>query len=386
MELAPEVKKRITIIGLISVGVIAILFLIFAVFLNRATLTIVQKAPFTVQINDFKNQFCTEETCVINLAPGKYHVTISKEGYKTFEQDIELGIFGKVTENPVLEFIPLLHEVNQVSITALFAKLPVPEELKDLEPIFIGEGYLAYLNVNPDTHRQTLYVRGTEGGTLGPETAVTSFTRSLKNYRIALNLKDNSKIGLIDDTNDSSTFYVIDTTEKTRTNIFSYPYIKDVKWFPKSNNFIFEARETGDLSTSIFYYQAADSINNSPEKITKLNLQADLKNVVIEDENNLLAVTKQSIQGSNNPTELEGELVILSENEATANISPVISSTIIVNSDSPKVIEYSLISDQVRLIKNLENFKAIEEIRLSETKKSLYLKTADTIIEFIFRD
>jgi hypothetical protein len=267
----------------------------------------------------------------------------------------------------------------------MFAKLPVPEELKDLEPIFIGEGYLAYLKVNPDTHRQTLYVRGTEGGTLGPETAVTSFTRSLKNYRIALNLKDNSKIGLIDDTNDGSTFYVIDTTEKTRTNIFSYPYIKDVKWFPKSNNFIFEARETGDLSTSIFYYQAADTANNSPEKITKLNLQADLQNVVMEDEDNLLAVTKQSVQGSNNPTELEGELVILSENEATANISAVISSTI-VNADSPKVVEYSLISEQVRLIKNLENFTTIDEIRLSETKKSLYLKTADKILEFIFRD
>jgi len=385
MELAPEVKKRITIIGIIVFAVGAILFLIFAVFLNRATLTIVQKAPYTVQINDFKNQFCIEETCVINLAPGKYHVKISKEGYKTFEQDIELGILSKITENPALEFIPLIREVNQVSITEMFAKLQVPEELKANEPVFIGEGYLAYLKNNPDTHRQTLYVRGTEGGSLGPETAVTSFTRSLKSYRITLNLKDNSKIGVIDDTNDGSTFYVIDTTEKSRTNLFSYPYIKDVKWFPKSNNFIFEAREAGDLSTSIFYYQTADTANSVPEKITKLNLQADLKNVVIEDEENLIAVTKQSVVGADNPTDFEGELVVLSESEATANISAVITSNV-VNIDSPKIVEYSLISDQVRLIKNLANFSTIDEVRLSETKKSLYLKVADKILEFIFRD
>jgi hypothetical protein len=385
MPLAPEVKQRITIIGLIVVGVSAILFLVFAVFLNRATLTVVEKAPYTVQINDFKNEFCTQDTCVINLAPGKYHVKISKEGYKTFEQDIELGIFAKVAENPALEFIPLIHEVNEISITEMFAKLQVPEELKEFEPVFVGDGYLAYLKNNPDTLRQTLYVRGTEGGTLGPETAVTSFTRSLKSYRIILNLKDNTKIGVIDDTNDGSTFYVIDTTEKSRTNLFSYPYIKDVKWLPKSNNFIFEAREAGDLSTSIFSYEAEDKANNIPEKITKLSLAADLKNVVFEDEQNLLAVTKQSIQGSDNPTELEGELVILSENEATANISPIISSTT-VNADSPKVVEYSLISNQARLIKNLENFSVIDETKLSETKKSLYLKSADKIIEFIFRD
>jgi len=263
-------------------------------------------------------------------------------------------------------------------------KPQVPAELKDIKPIFLGDGYAAYLKNSPDTHRQTLYLRGTAGAELGPETAITSFTRSMKNYRLFLNLDGNSKIGLIEDDDTGSTFYVIDTAAKTRTNLFSYPNIKSVKWFPKSDNFLFEAREGGDIATSIFLYKPADAANKDA-KITKLNLQTPLENVAIQDQENLWAVTTQSVQGAENPALAEGKLVVLTENEASPDLSDL-AEGVTLTLNTPKVIQYSLVSNQVRLVKNMDGVDAIEEVIMNENKKSLYLKMGEKILEFVFSD
>lgn len=370
--LTNEVRKKIFVGLLIGGLILGLIFLIFALFINRGTLTVIAKAPYSITISQLKTVSCPNDLCSTVIAPGEYPVTVKKKGYKDVQKTVTVPIGGEGKEEITFEFIPFIRELTSDTDKNIFLEPDVEiikKELSTLNPSF-EEKYVIYLRRNTENHRQTLYMRSIDGKTLGPETMVTSFIRDLKSYQLIPFIATQNKIAVIDNTDDGSTLYVIDLKNKVRTKIFTYPIIKDVQWLPGSEDFLFEARDSGELSESIFVYRATE------QKAQKLSLQTPLKDVAVIDSDRLIAATMQYAGEKGNGTELEGQPVILSEWEATASAT---TSTNI--KPSLKFIDFSMQSLESRLIKSDQTLTLPEQVKLSADKKSLYFVVREKMYE-----
>jgi hypothetical protein len=375
--ITPETQKKIALGFLIFLVVCGALFVLFAIFINRGKLTIVAEPPFMVAIGQMKTQACPDKTCTIEIAPGDYAITISKQGNKDVTLNVTVPIGGEHREEITFSFIPFISKVGDETTLRYFATPNVTSSDLPKDHLFYDQNYVTYLKRNTDTHRQTLYVRGIQGGELGPETIATSFLRDMKEYRIIPDIDKHHKIAVIDQTDPASqTLYMIDLTDKSRTSLFSYPIINDVKWFGNSDDFLFEARDPADLANSIFLYGAHD------QKITKLDLKTSLKDVVIIGSDRLIAATTQHIGGDNQTAqELEGQLVVLGEQEATGNVTTSLG-TITVGPQPLNFVDYSLTASQARLLKSESSLTLPAAMQISETGKSTYFLVDGTDYEF----
>lgn len=376
MELTEETKKRIGLITVIVLAVAGALFMIFAFFLNKGTITITAKAPYLLNIERLKSVACQTDTCSATVAPGEYSITVSKEGYRDVVKNVNVPIAGESKEEIEFRIIPVLTILGDEKTLNLFA---VPSiETKDLPPqLFYDGNYVLYIDLDPQTHRQTLYVQSIANGKAGEKTVVTSFVRTLKNYLIVGSIEKNNKIALIDTGDDGSTLYMIDLKKPvTRTNLFSYPVIKDVKWLPGSDDFLFEARAAGDLTESIYAYSA------SQQKAQKLDLKTPLALVVPVTKDRLIAATIQQA-GAGDPAQLEGQLVSLGELPATPSAAALFSVTA---APVLKFIDYSLVANQSRLLKTAPDLALPQKGKLSETGKSAYFLIDGKDYELQFTD
>jgi hypothetical protein len=367
--------------------------MVFAFFLNRGTLVIVSDAPYIVNVFAGKTAACAEDTCRIVVAPGEYNITLKKEGYKDESLKVSIPIGGEHKEEVDFEFIPYITLASE-NDAKLFDKPVIDDATLPKDGIFYGDNYLAYLERDPGTHRLTLYLRGFQDGKLQAKTAVTSFIRDPQNYKLILSVDEQKKIALIDNTADGATLYMIDLKEKTRTSVFSYPQILDVKWLPSSSldaadsgNFLFEAREQGDASSSIFYYdtQKKDASGHAKDAAKKLELKTELKNVVPVSADVLIAATNQQIVTPEDLATLEGQLIVLGEREATPQVGIDLTGIKI----TPPVlsfVDYSLISGQSRLLRVAPDLVYPKEAKIGELKKSVLFMVADKVYELHFRD
>ena len=383
-------------------------YLVWAVFLNRSTIIINAKAPFTLAISGLRSENCSTDSCSTAVVPGDYNFTIKKTGYKDLTKTITVP-FGRAYEETVkLEFIPIITQSTKTKAEIF----PPPFQLSKTESEKLGVNtdtqlffsdaptgatpkFVTYINRNQTNNRQTLYIAPLRGGArqnndatqqtasadlqIGEPQIVTSFLRDLQTPLIAPNMAGD-KVAVIDRAPDQATLYMIDQQAKNRAAIASYPAIRNLRWIPASNDFIFQARPQTGAPEALFLYRWDDG------KTTKLDLNTTLENIAIINKNRILAVTDQSISGDvTDPATLEGSLVSLNSN--TAPTTPA--------TPTHLFIDYSLISNEARLITTLTTGDFPTQVSAAADQKSLYFLQAgdaqngvakETIFELKFEE
>lgn len=374
--------KKLWIWGMVIAVILGALFVIFAVFLNRGTLTISAEPPFTLEIDQFRTEVCTVSPCSIVLAPGEYTLTLSKEGYRGITREVSVPLGGEQTEEVVFTFIPYIVELGMDDELGYFG-VPVIQETGLPDQYFTEENFISYIKRNPENGRQTLYFREIVDGVPGDETVAASFIRDLENYLVVPVLDKEQKILVIDRTEAKSALYLVDIGEKSRDNILEFPFIAGAKWVTGTGKIIFEARDEGDMDTSIFVYDSGTG------KSEKLQLKTSVDNVEPLDDDILVAVTRQPVSGVELDGSLEGQLVTLEELEA----SPAVTETplgfteagLSANQNAYNFIRYSIASGQTRLIKQETTIQSIGQIKLSTDKNSLIFLAEGVVYELVFQ-
>ena len=399
MPISETTARKISLIVFIALAVIGALFMVFAFFFNKGTLTVNSTAPYLLSVGNIKTQACADNSCSVVLAPGDYDITLKKAGYRDIEKKVTVPIAGEAKENITFEFITTLLIRGDESAAKLFSLPAVSAPDLPSEGIFYEKNYLAYIARDQESHRQTLYIRtiadggtgspvsGGSPGKAGEKKAVTSFVRDLKDYLIIPAVEERNKIALIDSTAGTSTLYMIDLTKKSRDSIFTYPLISDVKWLPGTDDFLFEAREEGQVSSSVFIYRSGTA------QTQKLDLQTSLKNVVAVSKDRLVAATNQFIAEPEKLGGLEGTLValgepattVLTEGEATPAVTSLLPG-LAQAASTLSFVDYSLISGDARLLKNAPDLASPSQARLSETGKSVYFLIDGKDYELQFTD
>lgn len=276
------------------IGTSAIIFLSTLVFLGyfflqKGTVQITSQAPFSVEMIDMANFDCHEEKCQFSVRPGSYTMILKKKGYREISLPvvIEAGVLKE--EKVEFEFIPVLKKISSGEKMQVFDYPNIKSRELPNVPIFYDASHVVYLARNPDNRRQTLYVRSFSNNTVtGSPKAVTSFMRDIQKYIIIPSIHDNQKIALIDNTYDQSILYIIDLQAKSRQNILTYPFIKDLKWIPESPDFLFEGRSENGSTEDIFLYESAKKTSE------KLQLRGSLKNIIIPEKSYIITVQLQN--------------------------------------------------------------------------------------------
>jgi len=364
--LAEETIRKLWVWGLIILAILGALFLVFAIFLNRGTLTLEGNTPFKVDLGNFQTEVCSDSPCSIVLAPGEYSIQVSKEGYRNVDIAFTLPIWGEHLQQVEFEFIPSLTSLGLESDYNHFTYSEV--DTTTLPDVFFREAnYLTYMGRNVENGRQTLYYRDTYGGVLGDEIPATSFIREVNDYVIIPLIEDQNKIILIDQSDQRSILYVIDLIEKTRNNIVEYPIITGAKWISGTDNFIFEARDFGEVDTSIFHY------NSSSIESSKLSIQTPVSNIAVINDDKIIAATSQVVSGVEEGGSLAGQLVGLGEEQATQNANT-------------QFIDYSISDDQSRLIMSERLPGGVQGIKLNSNGNGILILSGEYVHQLQFQE
>lgn len=221
--IAEDVQRRIWLIGLVTAVIIGALFLIWAIFLNRGTIIVHAKGPYTITIVGIRTDNCPNDDCTSVVAPGDYTITIQKTGYKPVTQNITVPLGTPYETNVNLEFIPVINQVNQTASQIFTANLQLTQaQFQQLgipaatQVFFNAQGnILGYIVRDPNNFRQTLYQATVDtSGNVSQPQRVTSFLRDLQNYVILPN-DSGDKVAIIDQAADQSTLYMVDEKAKT---------------------------------------------------------------------------------------------------------------------------------------------------------------------------
>ncbi|MFC1749425.1 hypothetical protein ACFL2V_11540 [Pseudomonadota bacterium] len=364
-----DTKKRLYKLFLIAAVSIGALFVLYAVFLNRGTLTVVAEAPYIITVDELKTQACNTEKCSTTVAPGDYSILVKKQGYKDESRDVAVPIGGEAVEEIEFTYIPVLREVSPEEDIRVFGMPNVDiSDLGDTEP-FYDENYLVYLARSTENGRQTLYLRNllpndsedenAEALMMGEPVVATSFIRTVDDYTIFPFIDSQNKIIFVDRSGAEAALYLIDLSEKTRKNILTFPVIADVKWLPGTDDLLIEAIGQGKAVQSVYRYSSADMSTKD------LGIQTPLSRMEALDSETLLIATNQVVVGPGTPDELSGGLVSLSTE--TSNI---------VN-----FITYDISSKDIRYLAQTIDLYDLEEVYLRTDKRGLYLLQGAKIFE-----
>lgn len=322
-----ETLKKIYIYGSIVIIVFGIIFMIFALFLNRGTITVEAEAPFNLQLSNIQNKYCANSPCEITIAPGEYTAIISKSGYKDYEFTAKVPIGGNYPEKAELEYIATIEEDPSLTPEVIFSEPDYKGDQLQVDKIFGEEKFVTYLKMNPETQRQTLYYRELANGTLGEELVATSFIRTVTDYKIIPFIEKQSVIFLIEYSETGSAMYLIDLNEKSRTKIASSSYINSVQWLPGTDQYFYDARNPDTGLTNIYLY------NPPAEETTMLQLQTGIENVIAFNNTTLFAA---------------------------------------INSKNLEFIKYNLTTGNIKKVTELPGPAISKKIKLNETKDTVY--------------
>lgn len=367
-----ETQKKLYIGGLIFLVIAGTLFVLWAMFFNRGTLTVEGKAPFIINISGVRTESCASSPCSTVLAPGDYNVSVQKTGYRTVSMDVNIPIGGEHREEVAFEFIPVIAKRGVEADLQLFAKpeINVPELDEDV-PLFQEESYVAYLAYDSETKRQTLYVRGIANGELSEPRVAASFIRRIDDYTIIPAVDAYNAVALIDRGDEESTLYLVDLSAKTRNNVLELLFIEDATWIT-ATKLLVEGQENGDIGATLFVHDVEN------KETTKLTLKAPLDNVAVVSEDRLIAATTQTFVGVGPSDQLGGELITLEELAATPDTT--------LNGPQLSFIEYDFATDQARLIALEPSITGADQIRLEPDGKSLLFLTNGEVYELTFAE
>ncbi len=292
--LTEETQKKLWLWGMVAVLILGLFWLIFVFWFNRGSIRLEAEPPYRAEIAGVGVETCSENPCVITVAPGEYPVRLIKEGYVDVDLNITVPLGGEGVETVEFQYEPAMSVMGAESELGYFKddKYIVSEEqaaeLKLPERIFTEANFAVYLARNPENGRQTLYYRevlADEGG-LGEAAVAASFVRDINEFEIYPFIEDTQKIMLVDKSNDKSVLYLIDLKAKTRDNILEHALINGVKRIPQTETFLYEARDFGSQVSGLFTY------NTETGEGAALQVAAALNNVDFIDSNSLFAATR----------------------------------------------------------------------------------------------
>jgi hypothetical protein len=228
-------KIRLVLIILILVGGVA--FLIFAVFLNRAELSITATAPFDLGIMGQQGINCDQSPCSVTLAPGKYYLTLDKDGYQQFSDEVELKLGQKLEKNyrliqtPHLDKLPADSEEAKTFMADPLAKLTadLPQNITYFKAPSSDNVY--FLADNPQTFLPSLYLKNTARSDQPPQLLV-NFLRTMKKTLLRVNPEETRLIVIDQSDPQNAALYLIDLQDKTRKLIDQNTLITDALWLP----------------------------------------------------------------------------------------------------------------------------------------------------------
>ncbi len=391
--IAEDVQRKIWLIGLIGAVILGVLFLIWAVVLNRSSIIMHARAPYSITVQGLKTENCATDECTVVVAPGDYTITLQKTGYKSLTKTVTIPLGSPYSDNILLQFIPV------------FGTSTLTE--KDIFPADpeLGDDALKKLGITPSTKlffaddnktfsyiarnnlfRQTLYLAVMDDqGNVGEPQIVTSFLRDLENFVVAVSPKSD-KIAVIDQAPGQATLYMIDREAKNRASLLTYSAIRDMRWLPDSDDFIIQAREKNDSPEYVYLYRWDDG------RTTQLELRTPLDNIAVISKDRLLAVTDQALPEEAKTRSLEGQLVPLGENQSTLEVS----AGILAQGGSPEAaasikpaysfVDYSLIANQARLIGTLNEDPFPSRIKAADDAKSIYFLQGEKVGQLIFEE
>jgi hypothetical protein len=416
--IADEVQRKLWTWSMVGAVILGIIFMFWTMVLNRGTIIIHSKAPFTLTIQNLRTENCLTDDCSTVVAPEDYSITVAKTGYKSFSQAITVPIMGKYEQSVSLQFIPVI-SASQLPKTQIFPNDPhlTPAQIKQLgltaqTQIFFNapKNLICYISVNPANLRQELFLAAINAdGSPGTPQLVTSFLRDIQNFVIAPNAAGD-KVAVIDRAPDGATLYVVDRKAQNRTSLLNYPAIRDMRWIDGTNNFIFQARAAADGQELLYLYSWDDG------KVMPLSLNTPLEDVAIIGTDRLLAVTNQQLPPDVTPDQLQGALVTLGENQSTleVNDNPILNqqqadattnadaaasldataslssaTATLSTSGSSTVtatplyafIDYSLVTNEARIITTIATDPFPAQVKASTDAKSLYFLQGGQVFE-----
>jgi len=359
--LSVETRNKIGLIVFIALFVGGALFTVFAVFYNRGTLVVNADPPFYVNVENVKGTDCTESPCKLVLAPGEYNVTFSKTGYNDERKRVNIGLFGTTSQELKFSYIPSLNEIGKESDLNLFGEPPAAFKYT-----------LAFDN---EASKQALYQENADGS---DRKIISYFTRFIKDYQVFQDARTSQESGrqisLVDKSETSSTLYLIDLVQKTRTAIGAYPSVSGVKWL-QNGDIIFSARDSGDYTDSLFYYQPVS------QKLRKMDLKASLDNIVSYQPDLIIAATSQNVSGLSTGQNLQGQLVVLSSAAATPEVQAQPATD--TGSGTISFVEYSLQSFQARLIAGTSDLSLPQKLKLDEAGKNILALSGGMVYKLV---
>ena len=392
--IAEDVQRKIWLGGLIGAVILGVLFLIWAVVLNRSSIVMHARAPYTITVQGLKTENCVTDECTVVVAPGDYTITLQKTGYKSLTKIVTVPLGSPYSDNILLQFIPVFSG-STLTEDDIFPADPEPGdvELKKLgvspsTKLFfsIDKKTVSFITRNTLNFRQTLYIAAMNGnGEVGEPQIVTSFLRDLGSYVVAISPKSD-KIAVIDQAPGQATLYMIDREAKNRASLLTYAAIRDMRWIPGTDDFIFQAREKNGSPESIYLYRWDDG------KTTQLELRTPLDDIAIVNKDRLLAVTDQALPEGATTRSFEGQLVPLGENQSTMEVSAGIlaqggsAEAAAAIKPAYSFVDYSLIANQARLISTLNEDTFPVKIKAADDAKSIYFLQGDKVVQLTFEE
>jgi hypothetical protein len=228
-------KTRTILIALILLGGAA--FIIFAVFFNRAVLSITANTPFTVEISGQQSRYCEKAGCEIVLAPGTYSYSVVREGYQPYSDEVQLRLGERVEKNYQLQQLPRLSALEDTSPQArAFLADPLPQLTAGLPSdltYFAGPSgrYVYFLADHPKTFLPALYRKDVTLRSGSPE-LLLNLMRTVKKPLIRVNPEENMAV-LIDQSDpQNASLYLFDLEKKSRQLLQQEVLISDALWLP----------------------------------------------------------------------------------------------------------------------------------------------------------
>jgi|GEM_PF-6679255 len=164
--IAEDVQRKLWFGGLIGALILGGLFVVWAVFLNRGTIIITSKAPYSLTLEGLRTEACSTDKCSTIVAPGNYTITVQKQGYKPVTKNITVPLGQPYEDNITLQFIPFISQI-QTPQDQIFPANPKITKAQRAElgvgtstQLFFDQNkkFVAYMIRDPENFRQTLYL------------------------------------------------------------------------------------------------------------------------------------------------------------------------------------------------------------------------------------